>query len=101
MLKVCLCYAPWCIGGPFIATRDLGVVGAPFGSLVAFCLWVHRTVRCTPDTAQCNDYGSLHWWLSTCGGHWIVRWLALDCPVHLLTVGSGAPVDLLTAQIVR
>jgi hypothetical protein len=34
------------LGFPFIALRDLGVVGAPFGrALVAFCLRVHRTVN--------------------------------------------------------
>jgi hypothetical protein len=31
MLKVCLCSAPWCLGGPFIAPRDLGAIGASFG----------------------------------------------------------------------
>jgi hypothetical protein len=31
MLKECLCIAPWCLGGPFIALRDVGAVGAPFG----------------------------------------------------------------------
>jgi hypothetical protein len=31
MLKECLCSAPWCLGSPWIAPRDLGVVGALFG----------------------------------------------------------------------
>jgi hypothetical protein len=35
---------------------------------VAFCLRLHQTIRCTPDTAQCNGYGSLYWLLSTSGG---------------------------------
>jgi hypothetical protein len=31
VFKVSLYAAPWCLGGPFIAPRDLGAVGAPFG----------------------------------------------------------------------
>jgi hypothetical protein len=37
-------------------------------ALVAFCPWVHRTIRCTPDTAQCNDYESLIGWFPLLGG---------------------------------
>jgi hypothetical protein len=37
-------------------------------ALVAFYPWVHRTVRCTPDTARCNDYRSLTCSFSLLGG---------------------------------
>jgi hypothetical protein len=42
MLKVCLCTAPWRLGGPFIALKGLGAVGAPFGRP-----WLHSVHGCT------------------------------------------------------
>jgi hypothetical protein len=52
-----LCSAPWRLGGPFIAPRDLGVVGAPFGrpwlSSVHGCTGLsdtHRTLHSTTAT---------------------------------------------------
>jgi hypothetical protein len=63
------------LGVLFIALRDLGVVGAPFGRpwlpSVCGCIGLsdaHRTVRCTPDTALCNDYKSSDWLVSCSGG---------------------------------
>jgi hypothetical protein len=46
-------------------------------ALVAFCSQVRRTVQCTLDSEQCNDFKS-HDWLLTCSGG---------------TGLSGAPVD--------
>jgi hypothetical protein len=52
VLKVCLCTAPWRLGGPFIAPRDIGAVGDPFGRprfpSVRGCT---GTVWCTQDSA--------------------------------------------------
>jgi hypothetical protein len=43
-------------------------------ALVAFCPWMHRTVRRTPDSEQCNGKRSPDWRLSASEG-------APDCPV--------------------
>jgi hypothetical protein len=32
VLKICLGTAPWRLGGPFIAPKGLGAIGASFGS---------------------------------------------------------------------
>jgi hypothetical protein len=42
-------------------------------ALVAFCLWVHRTIRCTGQL-MCNGYESSDWSPSFSGGHRTVRW---------------------------
>jgi hypothetical protein len=39
-----------------------------WSDLVAFYPWVHRTIRCTPYTAQYNGYVSPNWLLSAFGG---------------------------------
>jgi hypothetical protein len=46
-------------------------------TLVASCSRVHRTIRCTLDSEQCNDYEILDWLIFCFGG----------------TKLSGAPVD--------
>jgi hypothetical protein len=60
-------------------------------ALVAFCLQVHRTVRCTTDTRlQITD-----WSLYASEGHQTIRWVGS-------TRQSGAPVDRslwLTCQV--
>jgi hypothetical protein len=53
-------------------------------AMIAFCPRVHRTVRCTPDSEQCNDYKIPDWLVSCSGGHGTIRWG---------TGLSGAPVD--------
>jgi hypothetical protein len=93
MLKECLCTAPWRLGGPFIAPKGLGVVGARFGRP-----WLPFVRECTrlsgaPDTARCNGYITSDWLLSTSGGNRTARWVAPDCPVHQLTIGSGRRVN--------
>jgi hypothetical protein len=60
-------------------------------ALVVFYPRVHRTVRCTPDTVQCNSYESLDWLLSASGAS-ICLVGAPDCSVLLLIVGSGGRV---------
>jgi hypothetical protein len=64
-------------------------------ALVVLYPRVHRTVRCTPDTAQCNSYESLDWLLSaswgitlssggiTLFGAPVDRWLWLMCQVAI------------------
>jgi hypothetical protein len=54
--------------------------------LVAFCPWVHRTIRCTPNSEPCKEKESPDWLLSSSRGH------QLDCPVGG-TGPSGAPLD--------
>jgi hypothetical protein len=56
-------------------------------ALVAFCLWVHRTVQCTPDSELCNSYKIPDWLVSYSRGHQTVQWGAPDCPVLMLTIG--------------
>jgi hypothetical protein len=63
-------------------------------ALVAYCLWVHRTVRCTPDSEQCNNYKIPDWLVSCSRGYQTVRWVALDRSVYHVTVG---PWSLLVA----
>jgi hypothetical protein len=53
-------------------------------ALIAFCPRVHQTVRCTRDTAQCNDYVSPDWLLFASRGH--------------RTVGFGQRVKLSTIR---
>jgi quinol-cytochrome oxidoreductase complex cytochrome b subunit len=89
VLKGCLGTAPWCLGGPFIAPRDLGAIEALFGSP-----WL-------PSVRGCTRLFGAHWTLHNAmvngslighflfsGGRWSVQW-GTGCPVHLLTVGYG------------
>jgi hypothetical protein len=48
-------------------------------ALVAFCSWVHRTVRCIPNSEQCVAENRVTGWFPVLG--------ASDHPVHHLTVG--------------
>jgi hypothetical protein len=57
-------------------------------ALLALCPWVHRAVRCTPDSERCNGRESPDWLLSTFRGHQTVRWVASNRPVHHFTIGS-------------
>jgi hypothetical protein len=57
MFKECLCSAPWHLGGPFIALKDLGAVEAMFGRswlpYVRGCTrlsGVHRTLHSATTT---------------------------------------------------
>jgi hypothetical protein len=50
---------------------------------------VDRIVRCIRDTTQCNGYVSPDWLLFRFSGHRTVPWVAPDCPVHHLTIGSS------------
>jgi hypothetical protein len=75
------------LGVPFIAQRDLGAVGAPFGRpwlpSVRACTGLsgaHRTVNSATTTK------SLIGWFPVLGGTGLFGG-ALDCPVLLLTVG--------------
>jgi hypothetical protein len=63
MLKVCLCSVTWRLGGPFIAQRDLGAIGAPFGRprLPSVCgctglSGAHRTLHSATATDRFIDY---------------------------------------------
>jgi hypothetical protein len=81
VLKVCLGTTPWCLGRPFIAPRDLGVVGASFRSSqpslsvgALDCLVVHRTLHST--TVKRSLIGHFLFQTGTglsCGGHRTVR----------------------------
>jgi hypothetical protein len=52
MLRECLCTAPWRLGGPFIAPRDLGAVGAPFGR--PWLPFVAGAPDCLVHTGHCT-----------------------------------------------
>jgi hypothetical protein len=56
-------------------------------ALVALCPWVHRTVRYTPDSEQCNSYKILDWLVSCSRGYQTIRWGAPDCSILHLTQG--------------
>jgi hypothetical protein len=74
--------------GPFYSPKGLrSRWSSIWKALVAFCPWVHRTIRCTTDSEQCNGYGISDWLVSCVGGHRTVRWVALDRPVHHVIVG--------------
>jgi hypothetical protein len=52
-----LCCPNGRLGVPFIALRGLGVVYSFHWKLQIFlCPWMHRTVRCTPDTSLCKGH---------------------------------------------
>jgi hypothetical protein len=55
-------------------------------ALVSICPWVHRTVRCTPNTEQCNTYESPDWLVSCSGGHRTIR--CSMCPLVLADVAT-------------
>jgi hypothetical protein len=55
--------------GPFIAPKwPRSHWNSIWKALVALCPRVHRTVRCTPDTTQCNSYRSLFGCFPLLGG---------------------------------
>jgi hypothetical protein len=87
MFKRCLVYCSMCLEVPFIAPRQLGAIGAPFGKvIVAFYPWAHRrgnTVRFSSFSSEadrcshgaCGTPDSPVW----LGDHWrsprVARWL--------------------------
>jgi hypothetical protein len=85
VLLLCLGYAPWCLGGPFIAPRDLGAVGAPFG------------VTWLPSIRGCIVLSGAHRTLhSTMAMYPLIGcFLLLGAPNHSVggTELSGVPVD--------
>jgi hypothetical protein len=81
------CSAP-CLGVPFIAPRDLRLVGAPFSRP-----WLPSVRGCTrlSDAHQTMNSAreSPDWLLSASGGHQTIWWVAPDRPVHHMIVGPG------------
>jgi hypothetical protein len=55
MFNGCLVVCSMLLGVPFIAPRDLGTVGAPFGRPWLPSVHEHRTVRCTPDVNSATE----------------------------------------------
>jgi hypothetical protein len=71
------CGAP-CARVPFYSPKETrSRWSSIWMALVAFCPRVHRTVWCTPDSEQCNDYEIPDWLVSCSGGIGL----------------SGAPID--------
>jgi hypothetical protein len=70
----CLVFCSMRLGVPFIAPRDLGAVGAPFGTLwlpyVRVCTGAHQTVNSAMTKNPLISYFLL------LGGHQTVRWVA-------------------------
>ena len=89
MLNVCLCSAPWRLGGPFIALRDLEAVELHLEG--PNCLLSEGTPDYPVHTGQCTvqQLQIADWLLSTSRGHQTVQWVATDCLVHPLIVGSA------------
>jgi hypothetical protein len=51
------------LGGSFYSPKEpRSCWSSIWKALVAFCPWVHRTIRCTPDTKHCVIY--FHLWPS-------------------------------------
>jgi hypothetical protein len=80
------------LGVPFIALRQLGVIGALFGRqfLLLFvgatdCPMAHRTVN---STSTRHDRESLDWLVSCSMGHQTVWCGAPDRPMLHVTVGA-------------
>jgi hypothetical protein len=75
------------LGVPFIALRDIGAVGAPFGRLwlpsVRGCTRLSGAYRTVKSAATENRVIA---WFSVLG-HRAVRWVAPDCLVLQVTVG--------------
>jgi hypothetical protein len=85
VLKVCLCTTPWRLGGPFIAPRNLGAVGDPFGR--------PRLPSVRGCTGLSGAHRAVHSAMAT--NHLIGYFLllgALKCPFGGTRL-SGAPVD--------
>jgi hypothetical protein len=75
MFKEWLGFPPWCLVWSFYSPKGpRSCWSSIWKALVAFCSRVHRTAWCTSDTAQCNDYESLDWLVSTSMGYRTVRW---------------------------
>jgi hypothetical protein len=89
VLKVCMCPAPWRLGGPFIALRDLGAIGTPFERL-----WLPSVRGCTGlsgahQTLHSVRFPSINGW-AVC---WVSRWRLRspstpDFPVHTKLYGG-------------
>jgi hypothetical protein len=65
--------------GPFYSPKEpRSRWSSIWKALVALCPRVHRTVRSTPESEQCNDYWILDWLVSDFGGTRpsTSRWLA-------------------------
>jgi hypothetical protein len=91
VLKVCLCSAPWHLGCPFVAPRDLGVVGTPFGRP-----WLPSVRGCT---RLFGAHRTLHsaWFPSINGraDRWVSHWSlrspgTLDYLVHIRLSGGAS-----------
>jgi hypothetical protein len=89
VLKVCLGTVPRRLGGPFIAPRDLGTVGASFGSSqpslsagAPNCPVAHRTLHNLTVRRSLIGYFPSQTGTKLSGG-------APDCLVFHLTIGAG------------
>jgi hypothetical protein len=84
-MLVCLCTAPWRLGGPFIAPRNLEAIGAPFERS-----WLPSVRECT---VLSGAHQTLHGAMAT--NRLIDYFPLLGAPDRLVggTRLSGAPVD--------
>jgi hypothetical protein len=84
-------YCSMCLGVPYIAPRQLGAVGAPFGRpllpSVRGCAGLSGAHRTVNSTRPGHDRESCDWLASVSGGHRTVQCRAPDCPVRLSTIG--------------
>jgi hypothetical protein len=84
-------YCSMRLGDPFIAPRQLGAVGAPFGrQFLPSVRWSTGRGRESPD-----------WLVSFSMGHQMVRCGALDGPVRHMTVGSWSTWQIAVARLVH
>jgi hypothetical protein len=100
VLKGCLGAAPWHLGGRFIALRDLGAVGAPFGRpwlpyvhriiCVSFLPWQSRPLSTVGHLA----HRTVQWSLVTVGWANVVDTdCATDCWPRHTAVTTDSPVS--------
>jgi hypothetical protein len=82
MFKVYLVYSCMRLGGPFIAPRDLGVVGAPFGR--------HRL----PSVRECTGLSGAHLTLhSTTATNPLIDWFPILGAPNRPVGGNGLSGD--------